>query len=100
MQPSDQQFRSDYVFLTPDTYFVDYVTVITQPSNEILLNDAPLSLDGAIPVGGSDFVYKHVELNRDGPQNLVGAQPFGIIVYAYDDFVSYAFTGGINLMKF
>lgn len=100
LQPADQQFRADYVFLTPDTYFVDYVTVITQPDNQIILNDAPLALDGATPVGGSEFVFKHVELNQDGPQKLSGARPFGIIVYAYDDFVSYAFTGGINLMKF
>ena len=98
--PTDQQFRRDYVFLTPDTYFVDYVTVITEATNEIILNDAPLDLTGALPIPNSNFVYKHIELTQDGTQNLLGASPFGIIVYAYDDFVSYAFTGGINLTKF
>jgi hypothetical protein len=100
LMPTDQQFRQDYVFLTPDTYFVDFVTVITPPGNEILLNDGPVDLGMALPVPGSDFVYTHIELTRDGPQKLLGAMPFGIIVYAYDDFVSYAFTGGINLTKF
>ena len=98
--PTDQQFRQDYVFLTPDTYFVDYVTIITPAANEIILDGAPVDLTGALPVPGSDFVFKHLELTQDGPQSLLGASPFGIIVYAYDDFVSYAFTGGINLTKF
>jgi hypothetical protein len=100
LMPTDQQFRQDYVFLTPDTYFMDFVTIITPPGNEIILNEGPLDLGMALPVPGSDFVYTHVELTRDGPQKLLGAMPFGIIVYAYDDFVSYAFTGGINLTKF
>ncbi len=100
LMPTDVQFRQDYVFLTPDTYFVDYVTIITPANNEIVLNDGPVDLTGALPVPGSDFVYKHLELTQDGPQSLLGASAFGIIVYAYDDFVSYAFTGGINLTKF
>ena len=66
--PTDQQFRRDYVFLTPDTYFVDYVTVITEATNEIILNDAPLDLTGALPIPNSNFVYKHISLPKMEPR--------------------------------
>ncbi len=94
----DEQFRRDYTFLTPDTYFTDYVTIITPPANELVLDGNPLSLDDAVPIGGSLMQFKHIEIT-DGPHQLQGRAPFGIIVYAYDDFVSYAFTGGLNLTK-
>jgi hypothetical protein len=35
----------------------------------------------------------------DGAHRIQGDQAFGILVLAFDDFVSYAFTGGLNLMK-
>ncbi|MEE2755753.1 MAG: IgGFc-binding protein, partial [Myxococcota bacterium] len=96
--PPDQQYRRDYTFLAPDTYFRDYVTVVTTPGNEIQLDGQLVSLNDALPVGGSNFVFKHVALT-DGPHQMTARSPFGIVVYAYDDFVSYAFTGGLNLTK-
>ena len=84
------------VFDTGDA-FVDYVTPITPADNNIMHNGGPLNPEGAQAIQGSSFVFKHIELPVDGPQSLIGSQPFGIIVYAYDDFVSYAFTGGVNL---
>ncbi|EYF01635.1 IgGFc-binding protein [Chondromyces apiculatus] len=39
--PPIEQFRPDYVFLTPDKYAFDFVTVVAPP-------DAPVALDGAI----------------------------------------------------
>ncbi len=96
--PPDEQFRREYTFLAPDTYFVDYVTIVTPPGNEILLDDQPVQLNDAVPVAGSILQYKHVVIG-DGVHRLQGRAPFGIVVYAYDDFVSYAFTGGLNLTK-
>jgi hypothetical protein len=96
--PPDQQYRREYTFLTPDTYFSDYVTIVTATGNEILLDGQPINFGDAIPVGGSIFQFKHVSIS-DGAHQPVGRSPFGIVVYAYDDFVSYAFTGGLNLTK-
>ena len=94
----DRQYRRDYAFLTPDTYFSDYVTVITPMGNELILDDVPVDLGDAIPIVGSPFVFKHISID-DGPHRIVGRGNFGILVYAYDDFVSYAFPGGLNLTK-
>ncbi|MEE2789724.1 MAG: IgGFc-binding protein [Myxococcota bacterium] len=98
--PPDRQFRRDYVFMTPDTYYSDFVTVITPANNQIELDGMPLNLAGAQTVAGSDaYVYIHVPLANDGAHTITGTLPFGITVYAYDDFVSYAYTGGLNLSK-
>ena len=98
MVPPQNQLRNDYTFLTPDTYFQDYVTVIATEGNPIQLDGVELNMADAQPVLGSQFRFKHVEIG-DGPHFIEGAQPFGILVYAYDDFVSYAYTGGLNLTK-
>jgi hypothetical protein len=96
--PPDRQYRRDYVFTTPDTYHSDYVTVTTPMGNELLLDGEAIDLRDAIPIAGSQFVFKHILID-DGPHRIVGRGGFGILVYAYDDFVSYAYVGGLNLTK-
>ena len=36
---------------------------------------------------------------QDGVHHMQGDRPFGIRVAAFDDFVSYAFTGSLDLRK-
>ncbi len=96
--PPATQFRRDYVFLAPATYARDFVTVVTPPDSALVLDGAPVSLADATAVPGSDHLFVHLPL-EDGPHRITGDRPFGILVFAYDDFVSYAFTGGLNLGK-
>lgn len=96
--PPDRQFRRDYTFLTPGTYFSDYVTVVTPVGNELLLDGEPVDLAAAVSIAGGAYIYQHIEVDP-GAHTIQGRGPFGIVVYAYDDYVSYAFTGGLNLTK-
>ncbi len=96
--PPEYQYRRDYAFLTPTTYFVDYLTVVAPPDANLTLDGEPLDMNNTILVPGSTQVYKHFEVS-DGPHRIAGDQPFGILVYAYDDYVSYAYTGGQNIIK-
>ncbi len=96
--PPDHQYRNDYPFLAPDTYANDYLTVVATRETQVFLDEQPVNLADAIAVPGSERVYKHIEIS-DGPHRVTGDQPFGIMVFAFDDFVSYAFTGGLNLEK-
>lgn len=96
--PPDRQYRQDYPFLTPATYAHDYLTIVTDPEAQILLDNEPVNLADATPVPNTDRVFKHVEIS-DGQHRVAGNRPFGILVFAFDDFVSYAFTGGLNLEK-
>ncbi|QDG52940.1 hypothetical protein FIV42_19990 [Persicimonas caeni] len=98
--PPEEQYRRDYSFLTPATYFQSYVTVTTQPG-------VPVTLDGE-PINLSDYDYEenltrgvaraHIPV-EPGPHRIEAQVPFGIVVYGYDDYVSYAYTGGLNFKK-
>ena len=98
--PPEEQYRTSYSFLTPKTYFQSYVTITIQPGFSVLL-------DGR-PVNPKDFDYEerldqsiiraHIPLDP-GPHSIESVVPFGIVVYGYDDYVSYAYTGGLNLSK-
>ncbi|MCA9524984.1 MAG: IgGFc-binding protein, partial [Myxococcales bacterium] len=97
--PPDRQYRAEYAFLAPGTYANDYLTIVADADTEILLDDEPVNLaQGATRVPGTNRVFKHVPLD-DGAHRVTGDAPFGVLVFAFDDFVSYAFTGGLNLEK-
>ena len=96
--PPDRQYRRDYSFLTPDTYENDFVTVVADPESQLRLDDQPVDLRNATAVPGMERVFMHIPIS-DGPHRLSGDRAFGILVVAFDDFVSYAFTGGLNLTK-
>jgi len=95
--PPVEQFKDRYVFLTPDDFERDGLTLIAS-------GEAPISLDGVAldpswtQVSDSRWRVAHIELN-DGPHEISSAQEFAIIATGYDEEVSYAFTGGLRLEK-
>jgi hypothetical protein len=98
--PPEEQYRTDYSFLTPSTYFVSYVTVTVRPGFGVALDGQQLDLtqfDYEI-LPERDIARAHIPVS-DGPHYIESAVPFGIVVYGYDDYVSYAYTGGLDLTK-
>jgi hypothetical protein len=98
LEPPVRQYRTDYAFLTPSTYARNFATLVVDPNTALTLDGVDVPLDGALPVPGDRRLYLHLGLRR-GAHRIVGTRPFGIVLYAYDDFVSYAFTGGLDLRK-
>lgn len=96
--PPIDQFRIAYTFLAPGTYFNDYLLLQVPMGGEVTLDGQPVDLDDAVLIPGSEYRYTYVEIG-DGPHRVSGTRPFGIVAFAFDDWVSYAFTGGLNLNK-
>ncbi len=98
--PPDEQYRREYSFLTPATYHQSYVTITAQSGVAVTLDGEEIQL--------SDYDYEenfdrgvvraHIPVDP-GPHQIESHVPFGLIVYGYDDYVSYAYTGGLDFKK-
>lgn len=115
------QYRRDYSFLVPDTYYADFVTVVFNPNSTIKLDGTDInpSAGGAIgstgselvgpaaAVTGSAFSVMHVKLSRGAHtmKSVSVANPqregerFGVFNYGYDMYVSYGYPGGMDLVQ-
>ncbi|MEE2757853.1 MAG: IgGFc-binding protein [Myxococcota bacterium] len=91
-----EQFRPDFVFLAPDKYQFDYVSVTAPVDSNVFFDDIPI-MDGWEPVGdGSEWRVARFQIG-DGVHFLDADQPISVIVYGYDQYVSYGYPGGLNL---
>lgn len=100
--PPIEQIRASYAFVNPPTYKKTFATVAI-PAN------TPLVLDGrqiepeqrlearTLSLRGQPWDVFSVELTPDA-HTLSADERFLLIVYAYDDYVSYAFPGGLDLL--
>lgn len=122
--PPIEQYRRDYIFLTPDKYAFDFVTITAEADARILLDGEPLPdscttgpADGVAPGPGDpkpERVVHRCQLSfpmvtsgqgsrvfaaeqNDGVHTLVADREVGLIVYGFDRFVSYAYAGGLDL---
>jgi hypothetical protein len=101
--PPQEQYRNEYTFLTPATYFVDYVTV-TMPSQytQLVLDGEMIDISQNPTYSVDDdsgWATVHLEVEA-GPHRIAsGTVAFGIVAYGYHDYVSYAYTGGLDLTK-
>lgn len=90
-----EQYMDEYIFLTPNTYDVDYLVVTRQAGVEVLLDGAPLLTTGFRPAGEGYEVGTFMVL--DGVHHVTSATPFGIVLVGYSPYVSYAYVGGMDL---
>lgn len=125
--PPEEQFRSDYVFLTPDKYAFDFITVVAPYGAKVRLDGYELSnqLCTVTPTDGLDpekrggdlpvFLTYSCQLSfpsidpatgkltpgmqDDGVHRIVASQPVGVIVWGFDSYVSYAYPAGTDLRE-
>lgn len=95
----ERQFRKDYVFLAPNKYALDYVSLTVRAGTSALLDgteatDLPGAQAEAIP--GAPWLAVRVPVS-DGVHTLHCAEPCAVMVHGYDQYVSYAYPGGLNL---
>lgn len=94
-----RQWRQSYVFLTPDKYALDYVSIAAPLGATVRLDgvDAELMPQGqGGPIAGSPYRALRVPL-ADGYHQLVCSAPCSVMVHGYDRYVSYGYPGGMNL---
>ena len=95
-----RQLRNDYVFLAPDKYENDYISVAAPL-------DVTLTLDGSV-VDANNILTLTNEIDdttwkawripiADGYHTLVCSEPCSLMVHGYDQYVSYGYPGGLNL---
>ncbi|GAB4114735.1 MAG: hypothetical protein OHK0013_49420 [Sandaracinaceae bacterium] len=123
--PPVEQYRPDYVFLTPQYYAFDFLTIVAPYAAQILLDEAPLDperctvaaadgrprrMDDPPPewvvyrcqlsypdVIGLPNVRVEDGIQDDGYHTLRATDDVSIVVSGFDSFVSYAYAGGLNL---
>jgi hypothetical protein len=122
-----EQWRSDYVLLTPDKYVFDFLIISARADAQVYL-DSQLVDDKICDVSAgdgltdtargkkADFVVYRCQLSfpaidptksapnnvspgrqNDGVHRVQADTPVGVLVYGFDSFVSYAYAGGTEL---
>ncbi|MBM4319772.1 MAG: hypothetical protein FJ125_07395 [Deltaproteobacteria bacterium] len=99
--PPVEQFRDDYLFLSPRDYKLDFVNVMARAGTRVEIDGELIPENQASEVGelgGEDWVVYTHEVS-DGSHCVTADTTFGLVVYGYDKDVSYGYPGGLNLER-
>lgn len=92
--PTMEQLMDRYVFLAPYGYRTSVVSIVAPTDAEVILDGQPIQPLATIgDYGGAHWGYRVAEI-EPGAHSIVGDVPIGVTVFGYDDYVSYAYTGG------
>ncbi len=93
-----RQFRDSYVFFSSNTYDTNWVTIVARTGTRVTLDGVEVSQSEYTALGASGFALARVRLT--GERHAMSAStPFGITVYGYGIYTSYAYPGGTNLIQ-
>lgn len=121
--PPLQQWRDKYVFLVPNKYAFDFLLLAVPASSSIrydgedldfALPDCEYEPIGTLPDGTNETEYVAIRCplsspSPDDPNDpiyqddgrhvlfSVDGQPFGLVVWGWDAYVSYGYPGGTNV---
>jgi hypothetical protein len=101
LAPPVEQFRQNYSFVSPPTFAGNYVAVAVPRGGAVALDGVAIPAAARlelrqVALGAETWDIYNVAI-EDGYHTMSSEQRFGIVVYAYDDYVSYAFPGGLDL---
>lgn len=91
------QYRKQYIFLTPEDYARDYVNLIVPTGHDVRLDGEAIPDDKWQKIGEREDFEAAIIQVEDGFHTLESDVPFGAVGYGYDCHVSYAYPGGMNL---
>ncbi len=93
-----EQYRNDFVVLVPAEYEQSYVNV-TAPTGAAVMVDGEEILPAYFEIIGSGEFSVYRQPLTPGTHTITSTEPAGVLVYGYDQYVSYAYTGGMNLTE-
>ncbi|MBI5534172.1 MAG: IgGFc-binding protein [Deltaproteobacteria bacterium] len=99
--PPVEQYRTEYVILTPNSWDKNYVVISVEVGTDVQLDGSATTgctTESAGTVLGIQYESRRCPLN-EGVHHLSGAKPFGIVAYGYGSAGSYAFAGGADVKK-
>ena len=97
--PAVEQFQTSYIFLVPDGYATNFVTVVRVSGTEVSRDGISVAAAAWRPLGTLGGVsYEYVALAvPTGSHSIESEEPCGIISVGYDTDVSYGYPGGSGL---
>lgn len=91
-----QQYLTDYVFLVPNKYSQNYINVVKQPNTNVTLDGAPLAASAFKTFANGQWQVARLPIAQ-GAHRLKSNNPSGLIVYGWDNYVSYGYPGGAGI---
>ncbi|MEC8024980.1 MAG: IgGFc-binding protein [Myxococcota bacterium] len=92
--PPVQQYRSEYVVLTPPSFSEDFINIVGPADAQVMLDGQELYLTE--PFGTGNYMLARVPVS-DGVHTISSTGPCAVSVYGWSNYVSYAYPGGLNL---
>jgi IgGFc binding protein len=94
------QFRTEYVFLAPNSYDTNYVNVIAPAAATVVLDGVALADNEFEPLGNGAMKVSRHTLDRAQFHFAQSKKPFGLVVYGYGQYTSYMYPGGLDVKRF
>lgn len=92
-----EQYRTDYVILVPAEYEHNHINIVAVTGAQVTLDGEEIPPAYFETIGTGEFSVYRQRLNEPGAHTITSTEPCGVIVYGYDQYVSYAYTGGLDL---
>ena len=92
----DEQLREDYIFLVPPNYDYNRITIVADSDTQITFNETSYSSNTFVQIPGTDKYRFWVDVTA-GAHKLTADKAVGLYVYGFSQYVSYAYTAGLDL---
>lgn len=102
LSPPFEQYRRSYSFVTSPTFFETFAAITAPAGTLVALDDRVIQREQKLErqlleIDGQSWETYNIALDA-GLNSLSADDAFGVYVYAYDDYVSYAFPAGMDLV--
>jgi hypothetical protein len=91
-----EQFREDYVFLVPTKYAKNYINVIAPAGATVTLDDAVVPSSSFSTIGSGLYAAARMPV-AEGVHRISSPSKINVVVYGWDQYVSYGYAGGMNV---
>ena len=92
------QWQSEFVVLTPDSYKTDYINIVAPDGADVSVDGVAVPSSAWLPVGATAFRVFRAAV-ADGVHEISATTPVSVVVYGYDDDVSYGYPGAVGLKQ-